>query len=305
MINRLKNRIKKIPIVTGSIGFLQKIEFSTLGNISLYELLKVYLNSIIKGDLTQRASAIAFSFFMALFPFMLFILNLMPYIPIEGYQEDFLQFVNENVPPNTFSAIEEIILDITKKSNGNLISFGFLLTIYLMSNGVNSLLSGFELSENISVKRPFLRQYVVAICLSLVIAFVLLLSVAMLIYVEVIIVKIESRVEVTKSIALLEIAKYLFLVSMVYILFITLYKMGTKETKKLSFWNAGTILTTLLFILSSYLFGIYVEKFAKYNELYGSIGTLLVIMFYIWINCMLLLIGFELNAFIFKLKNKN
>jgi membrane protein len=242
---------------------------------------------------------------MALFPFMLFILNLMPYIPISGYQEDFLQFVSENVPPNTYSAIEGIITDITKKSNGNLISFGFLLTIYLMSNGVNSLLSGFELSENISIKRPFFRQYVVAICLSLILAFVLLITVALLIYIEVAIVKIESQVEVTKSIALLQIAKYIFLLVMVYISMTSLYKLGTKETKSISFWNAGAILTIILFVVTSYIFGIYVEKFAKYNELYGSIGTLLVIMFYIWINCILLLIGFELNAFIFRLKSKN
>ena len=64
-------------------------------------------------------------------------------------------------------------------------------------------------------------------------------------------------------------------------------------------------LQQLLFALSSYVFGVYVERFARYNELYGSIGTLLVMMFYVWINCILLLIGFELNAFIYKMKKKN
>jgi membrane protein len=84
-----------------------------------------------------------------------------------------------------------------------------------------------------------------------------------------------------------------------------LYKYGTKETTQISFISYGAIFTTVLIVLSSYIFGIYVEKFARYNELYGSIGTLLVLMFYIWINCMVLLLGFELNAAINKLKRKN
>lgn len=84
-----------------------------------------------------------------------------------------------------------------------------------------------------------------------------------------------------------------------------LFKFGTKEVKKVAFISIGSVFTTLLIMLSSYVFGIYVVKFAKYNELYGSIGTLLILMFYIWINCMILLLGFELNATIHKLKRKN
>ncbi|HQX04216.1 MAG TPA: YhjD/YihY/BrkB family envelope integrity protein, partial [Flavobacterium sp.] len=84
-----------------------------------------------------------------------------------------------------------------------------------------------------------------------------------------------------------------------------LFKFGTKQISKVSFISIGSVFTTLLILLSSYVFGIYVVKFAKYNELYGSIGTLLILMFYIWINCMILLLGFELNATINKLKRKN
>jgi membrane protein len=84
-----------------------------------------------------------------------------------------------------------------------------------------------------------------------------------------------------------------------------LFKFGTKQISKVPFISIGSVFTTLLILLSSYVFGIYVVKFAKYNELYGSIGTLLILMFYIWINCMILLLGFELNATINKLKRKN
>ena len=179
--------------------------------MSLYDILELYILGIFKGAFSYRASAIAFSFFMALFPFALFILNLIPYIPIKDFQVDFINFIAQNVPPNTFEAIDKIIMDILNNSYQGLLSTGFILSIFLMTNGVNAILGGFEMSEHI----------------------------------------------------------------------------------------------TILIILSSYIFGIYVEKFARYNELYGSIGTLLVLMFYIWINCMVLLLGFELNAAINKLKRKN
>ncbi len=107
------------------------------------------------------------------------------------------------------------------------------------------------------------------------------------------------------DVAVIEWSRYGFLILMILITTSILYKFGTKETYKISFISYGAVLTTLLIVVSSYIFGVYVEKFARYNELYGSIGTLLVLMFYIWINCMVLLLGFELNATISKLKRKN
>ena len=100
----------------------------------------------------------------------------------------------------------------------------------------------------------------------------------------------------------MEWARYAFILLMLFVSTSFLFKYGTRETKQIPFFNAGAILTTVLVIVTSYVFGIYVTKFARYNELYGSIGTLLVLMFYIWINCMILLLGFELNAIINKHK---
>ena len=122
---------------------------------------------------------------------------------------------------------------------------------------------------------------------------------------EVIIQKIQLHEMVDANISLIEITRYGFVILMILITTSLLFKFGAKETSKISFISIGSVFTTILILLSSYVFGIYVVKFAKYNELYGSIGTLLILMFYIWINCMILLLGFELNATINKLKRKN
>ena len=99
--------------------------------------------------------------------------------------------------------------------------------------------------------------------------------------------------------------RYAFLILMILITTSILFKFGTKHDKNRAFISIGSVFTTILIVLDSYFFGIWVTKFSKYNELYGSIGTLLVLMFYIWINCMILLLGFELNATVTKLKAKN
>ena len=117
--------------------------------------------------------------------------------------------------------------------------------------------------------------------------------------------KIKIQDVFNDNIQIIVIGRYVFFMLMILVTTSILFKFGTKETKKNSFISIGSVFTTVLIILSSYAFGIWVVRFSKYNELYGSIGTLLIMMFYIWLNCMILLLGFELNATINRLKRRN
>jgi membrane protein len=268
----------------------------------MYDLLELYGIGITEGALSYRAGAIAFSFFMALFPFELFILNLIPYIPIEGFQEDFMQFVSEGVPPKTFDAIATIINDILHNSHSGLLSSGFLLSIFLMANGLNAILGGFETSHHVIIKRGFFRQYFVALGMSLLLSMLLLVTVAMIVVFEVFIQKTIIQDVLSDRIPLIILGRYTFVILMILLTTSILFKFGIKHDKNRKFISIGSVFTTILIILSSYIFGIWVVEFSKYNQLYGSIGTLLIMMFYIWINCMILLLGFELNSIISKLK---
>ncbi|NHN27887.1 YihY/virulence factor BrkB family protein [Flavobacterium jejuense] len=301
----IENKLGKIPVIKHLVILGKKITLSSLEGLSLYDIIELYVLGILKGAFSYRASAVAFSFFMALFPFALFILNLIPYIPIENFQDDFLFFVEKGVPPNTYEAIELIIKDIMNTSYKSLLSSGFILSIFLMTNGVNAILGGFEMSTHITITRGFFRQYFIALAISITLSLILIITVASIVIFEVLIQKIKTQGFISNDVHLIEWGRYLFVILMILITTSILYKFGTTETKNISFISYGAVFTTLLIVLTSYIFGIYVEKFARYNELYGSIGTLLVLMFYIWINCMVLLLGFELNATINKLKRKN
>ncbi|WP_430611894.1 YihY/virulence factor BrkB family protein [Flavobacterium sp. JP2137] len=298
MSKEIEDKIDKIPVINKLVNMIKTVKLPKLEGYSLYDLLELYITGIVKGAFSYRAGSIAFSFFMALFPFALFILNLIPYIPLENFQEDFMRFIASSVPPNTYEAISSILDDIMNNSYKSLLSSGFLLSIFLMANGVFAIIGGFESSYHITISHSLFRQYLMALGLSIMLSFMLIITVAVFVVLEVIMHSIMD-IEIW-----LQWARNLFLLFVILMVTSTLYKFGAKEMQKVSFISVGSVFTTILYVFTSYFFGIYVLRFARYNELYGSIGTLLVLMFYIWINCMILLLGFELNASISKLKQK-
>ena len=300
----MKVKIIDLPIIKQFVFILKQIKLPWLHGLSFYELAKIYITGIVEGDISYRAAAIAFSFFMALFPFALFILNLIPFIPIPNFQDDFLNFVQQSVPPTTFDAIYKIINDILHNSHSGLLSTGFFMAIFLMTNGINAILGGFESSHHIILKRKFIRQYIVALGLSLMLSFILLITVSAIVIFEVIIQKTKLQHIISNNISLIEMGRYSFVILMILFSTSLLFRFGIKQDKKRALISIGSVFTTILIIISSYFFGIWVVKFSKYNELYGSIGTLLVVMFYIWINCMVLLLGFDLNAAIHRIKRE-
>ena len=300
----IEDKLLKIPVVRQLVIFGKSIKLPWLKGLSLYDLLELYIIGIVEGAVSYRATAIAFSFFMALFPFALFILNLIPFIPIKGFQDDFMAFVQQSVPPTTFDAISKIINDILHNSHSGLLSTGFFMAIFLMANGVNAILGGFENSHHVTIKRKYFRQYIISLGLSILLSLILIITVATIVIFEVIIQETKIQDVLSSRIHLIEMERYTFVVAMILITTSILFKFGTKQQDKRSFISIGAVFTTILIVLSSYFFGIWVVRFSKYNQLYGSIGTLLIVMFYIWINSMILLLGFELNATIYRLRKQ-
>jgi membrane protein len=311
MSKPIEDKLDKIPILNLVVRFFKRIRLPGFEGLSIYDLLELYLMGIVKGALTTRASAIAFSFFTAIFPFLLFVIILMPHIPIEGFEKEFLEFLNSFLPPQTseffFSNIFE---NISKGGEAGLISSVFVLSMILMANGVNAVFSGFEYSYHEQLSRNVFQQYLYALGVALILAILVLLTVAVFGYFQIYIIQpvyeglTGDVLEINSDYIWILIAKYMFFVLMVYLATATLYYFGTKEGRQTRFFSVGAILTTLLIILTSYLFGVYIDNFSQYNELYGSIGALLILLLYLWLNSNILLLGYELNATLRQLKIK-
>ena len=301
-----KNQEKEnnIPVIRDLVRLSKKITLPGLGAFSLYHLMDIYVTGILKGSFSPRASSIAYSFFLALFPFLLLLLNLIPYIPIADFQTRFLIFMEALLPAQTTQFFYPIIADIAVNPRAGLLSVVFILSIILSANGVNAIFSAFEYSYHVTINRTFFKQYMAAMGVSLVLALLLLTSVGVILYGEFLIHNLKSRAFIDNDLSLISFYQFLVFVVMIYIVIATLYYFGTKEGKSSRFFSIGAVVTTILFMLTTYFFGVYINNFSNYNELYGSIGALLILMLYIWINANLLLLGFELNISIKRLKEK-
>ena len=303
MTKFIEDKLLKIPIINLLVKFGKKVIIPGLEGLSLYDLVEMYLIGIMKGALTSRAGGIAFSFFMALFPFLLFILTLIPFVPIEGFQEGFLNSIQDLLPPNTGAVVNDVIEDIAINRYGGLLSFGFIASIFLMTNGVNAVLGGFEYSYHIKEKemRNVIRQYFISMGMAIMLSVVLLITVAINVYFALAIDDLKTFGWLEDDVFWIQLGHLMFFVSLLFVSVSFLYKFGTKKSTSQTYLP-GAVLTTLLSIVMFKLFAIYVLKFATYNELYGSIGTLLVLMLFVWLNAIILLLGFELNVSINRLK---
>lgn len=310
MSAEVEEKLDKIPILNKVVRLLKTIKLPGLEGLSLYDLMEMYVNGIVQGALSSRASAISFSLFMALFPLLIFMVTLVPflveYISIqnENFELQFQLFLESFLPNATGDYFGDIFRQIKDQKRGGLLSSAFLLSIFLVANGVNSIFGGFETSYHIELKRNFFRQYLYALMVGLILAILIIVGFVAYIYFEFYVLGYLTEFAARQGgyvldedeIIGVQIAKILFFIVLSYFTTAILYYFGTKEGKQARFFSIGALVTTILFLLTSYLFGIYVEKFARYNELYGALGGLLILMVYIWLNSNILLLGFELNA---------
>ncbi|MDO5105294.1 YihY/virulence factor BrkB family protein [Capnocytophaga sp.] len=305
MSKLIEQKLEKIPIIKNIVAFLKRISLSR-NTFSLYDLLELYIVGIAKGALTYRASAISYSFFIALFPFLLFILNLIPYVPIEGFQTDVWLFINDLLPPGTNDFFSGIFFDIADKKRGGLLSSVFFLSIFLMTNGIVAIFGGFEFSYHVKITRTFIKQYLISLMVAIILGLLILAIVSMFIFYEVYLLPYFEKLGILHANEmLLKWSKIGFISIIAFFGTSILFFFGTHEGKKSKFFSVGSIFTLLLFGLTTYLFGIYIENFSQYNQLYGSIGALLIFLLYIWLNSNILLLGFELNAALLRLKKSS
>ncbi|MBT3443844.1 MAG: YihY/virulence factor BrkB family protein [Flavobacteriaceae bacterium] len=298
----LKEKLKAIPIVKNLVEFLEALKIPGYIGFSFYDLSEMYLSGIVNGALSSRAGSIAFSFFMALFPFLLFILNLIAFIPIDNFDSVLFNFIELLLPQESQGFFTDIFTDIRQKQRAGLLSSVFLLSIFLTANGVSSIFSSFEGSYHVVLSRSFVRQYLYSMMVGVLLALVLLVGVTALIFFEIFILSNLDEL-IPSEINWIRIGQLFFYTILIYISVAILYYFGTIEGKKNRFFSPGALMTCLLILITTYLFGIYIDKFSTYNQLYGSIGALLIFLFYIWLNSSVLLLGFELNATLNRLKN--
>lgn len=298
LTDSLKVLILESRIVTTLLNWSKKIVIPGFDGVALYYVADFFIKGIQKGSITSRAAALSFNTFLAIFPAIIFFFTLIPYIPIANFQDSLLDLMQDFIPQQAYLAVEETLFDIVKRPRGGLLSFGFLLAMYFATNSINSLIEAFNQTYHSLETRTAFRQRLVSVALVLLLSFLVIVAIAIITIGPVLLNWLESHGILTGRITIFMITagKWIVTLALLFFAFSFLYYFAPSAKQHFRFISAGSSFTTLLFIAASVGFNYYVNNFSKYNSLYGSIGTLIVFMMWIYFNAIIILLGFELNA---------
>ena len=271
----------------------QTITLPLFDGLSLYDVAIFFWKGIYEGAVTSRAASISFSFFLALFPGVIFVFTLIPFIPIDGFQHELFRLLRDVLPPNSFDAAYSTITDILTIKRGDLLGITVAAALFFATNGTLALIGNFGQTIHRLNVRGFWSQYLAAFWLTLALALLLIGGIAVLALGEV---WIPTLIPGDNGVWLTALARWVVLLGLVLFAISLLFYYGPMRSAPWRFISPGALLATVLVWLTSYLFGIYVTDFSRYNQLYGSIGTLMIIQLWIYVNAIGLIIGFELNA---------
>ncbi len=294
----IQTLLLKLKLYRRFIDWTKKVIIPGFSPLPLYTVGSFFLQEISRDSLVTRASSLAYNFMLAIFPGIIFLFTLIPYIPIAGFQDQLMSLISMVLPSNAFEAVQSTLEDIIKKQNGGLLSFGFFAAMFFSTNGVSNLMQAFNKSSLQPETRGWFRQRMVAIALTMVIVLALIFGLCIITVGEYIISRLKSETHFKDWfwIYIIAMVRWAILLVVYFNTISVLYRYGPSYPKKWKLFSPGAWLATLLALLTSWGFAFYINNFGNYNKLYGSIGTLIVIMIWLFLNSLIILIGFELNA---------
>jgi membrane protein len=298
MIRRLYLKLRNTRFARLVVRLSRKLILPGFDGLPLYDVMGFFLKGLLNGSITTRASSVAFKFFVALFPAIIVVFTIIPYIPVQGFQQTLLDTISGFLPENFFVMVKSTIEDIVLRQRGSLLSIGFILAFYFSSNGIVGMIAAFNNTTHSMETRPLFKQYLISLLLVLILAAILLLAVAMIVSGTAVLNYLVSLGIIEGSLVfyLMLTGKWLIVVMMLFFAISFMYYLAPARKTRFRFISAGSSLATVLFIAATLGFNYYVNNFASYNAIYGSIGTLIVIMMWFYFNSLALIIGYELNA---------
>jgi membrane protein len=277
--------------------------------VPIYYVIQFFFSGIKNGYLATRASAIAFNFALAIFPTLLFLFTLIPFIPVKNLQTEILQLFHDFLPLNAYHYLESTLVSTLTVKKGGILSFGALASLFFSTNAIHALIQAFNNTYHSIDTRNWTAIRMVSTFLVFVSFILVTTSVSLIIFGQSVLSKLVELGFIEKDITyyLITFGKWVMIIAMFFFTISFLYYYAPAKKSEWKFISAGATLATILALLTSLGFSYFVNNFGQYNKLYGSIGTLMVILLWLYFNSFALLLGFELNASIknAKLENTN
>ncbi len=299
-IQNAKEYILRLPLISKIIFWSKTYAPPGFGRVPLYHVILFILKEAKEDKLTTRANSVAYSLFLAIFPGILFLFTLLPLIPIVQDYTSMLDRNSQNLlPATTHDYLFGIIRDITSIKREGLLSLGVFLALFFSSNGMLTLMSGFDKSyEYTFLRRSYIKKRLIALALTLVLSLLFIVVLVVLVLGDQILQWVDNQFNIPVTLLFLTstLLRWILGISVIYTGISLIYRYGPSMHRRTQFINLGAMMATFLFIGVTFIFSFAINKFGRYNELYGSIGALIVTMVWFQINAFILLVGFELNA---------
>lgn len=298
----MRTRWKKIYLK--SYKFVHSVTLPGFDGMPMSLVFSFLYKGIVNGAITTRSSAISFNLFVAIFPTLIFVFTLIPFIPIDNFQETLLSLLEEIIPNTAWEAVHLTVLDIVMRPHESWLSIGFILALFFSTNGINSMIEAFNASYHTMEMRGMLAQRWVAFVLVLVLLLMVVVAITFITVGSGLMqyLRTEDLLRAKFIYYFLLAFRWIIAVALTYFSISIIYYWAPAKKRPFKFFSAGSSATTFFIMLTNIGFNFYASNLANYNVLYGSIGTLLLILLWIYFNSTILLIGFELNVSILNAK---
>lgn len=308
-MRKLSRVLLKIPFIANLLKISRNLVLPGFQGMPLYDVVAFFVDQVKKIGFSERSAAISFNILVALPAALIFLCTLVPYLPDTIQFEVRLLEALHDVLRNedTYDLVAGVVTDFFNTPRKGLLSFSFLAGVFFSSNAMMGIMHTFDRSYFEERSSRFMAKRWTAIKLTsllilLIISSVLLLATEGTIK-SFILQKLGwDNIVIRKIIAW---SRYVVIFILIYMTIASIYRWAPAVKVKWSLISPGTILATLLVILTTSLFSIWVNNFGNYNKVYGSIGTVLILMNLVYINALILLVGFEVNVSITAIKAKS
>ncbi len=279
------------------VVLLKKLKLQD-GRASVYDVIDHLIRELTFDSVTKRASYMAFNFTLAIFPTIIFLFALIPYIPISNLDESIMNFLRDFLPREMYAVASETIYDIVNKPRGRLLSFGVVFALILSTNGIMSLMDSFDIKYHTFRQRTYLRKRLIATMLTFALALILFVAIGTIFFGTYLLDVLVFYEIVTETFwySFIVIIKYISVLLLFFLATSMIYYYVPAVHDKWSFFSAGAVVATVLIFLVSMIFSLYISQFDSYNKFYGSMGALIGLMIWLDFVSMILIVGFEINV---------
>lgn len=272
-----------------------------------FRVVRILYSKLFLIDIDVRAAAVAYNFTLAVFPTIIFLFSLLPYLPISNFDLKVIGFLETTVPPNLRKDLIALVLEILTQKRGGVLSFGFILALYASTSGIMALIKSFNLTYRTNENRGWVKERLIAIGLNFLLTFVLLIAILVFIVGNFIVKYLTNKhlIDHDFTYYLVTTLTYLVTFSVFFFTISIIYYYAPAIHKRWKFFNTGSITASILTILITNIFSFYLVNFATYHKVYGSIGSLIALMVWLYFIALILIVGFEINASIDQVKEEN